>query len=163
MYNLYSNVSVGNIDTVFAGGIIGVAEGQKLNVTINDSASYSKVSGNGSLGNSAIGGIVGDSGLVNNLTINNAISAGSYKAQSSTRLGAVVGYINQTNSVNISGVWYTNTDKLYGDISSYVTKTINNNTAVTIDDLITNNYTNYFEHKSDWSKPELMAIKDFLC
>lgn len=161
MYNLYSNVSVGNIDTVFAGGIIGVAEGQKLNVTISDSASYSKVSGNGSLGDSAIGGIIGDSGLVNNLTINNAISAGSYKTQVATRLGAAVGYINQTNSVNISGVWYTNENKLYGKITSNGTETINNNTAVTLDDLIANNYANYFEHKSQWTQPEIDGYKRF--
>lgn len=161
MYNLYSNVSVGNIDTVFAGGIIGVVEGQKLNVTINDSASYSKVSGNGSLGDSAIGGIVGDGGLVNNLTINNAISAGSYKTQAATRLGAAVGYINQTNSVNISGVWYTNENKLYGKITSNGTETINNNTAITIDDLITNNYANYFEHKSQWTQPVIDGYKRF--
>lgn len=161
MNNLYSNVFVGNIDTVFSGGIIGVVEGQKLNATISDSASYSKVSGNGSSGNSAIGGIIGDASLINNLTINNAISAGSYKTQASTRLGAAVGYINQANSVNISGVWYTNENELYGETTSNGTETINNNTAVTIEDLITNNYVNYFEHKSEWSKPEINGYKRF--
>ncbi len=161
MYNLYSNVLVGNIDTVFAGGIIGVAEDQKLNITISDSASYSKVSGDGSRGNSAIGGIIGDGSLVNNLTINNAISAGSYKTQVTTRLGSAVGYIDQTNSVNITGVWYTNENKLYGEISSKGAETINNNTAVTMDDLITNNYANYFEHKSQWTQPEIDGYKRF--
>lgn len=161
MYNLYSNVFVGNIDTVFSGGIVGVVEGQKLNATISDAASYSKVSGNGSSGSSAIGGIIGSGGLMNNLTINNAISAGSYKTRASTRLGAAVGYINQVNSVNISGVWYTNENELYGEITSNGTETINNNTAVTIEDLITNNYANYFEHKSQWTQPEIDGYKRF--
>ena len=161
MHNLYSNVNVGSMDTTFAGGIIGYVGSEKLNATISDSASFSKVSGNGSNGDSSIGGIVGDSSLLNNFTINNAISAGSYQSRATSRLGVTVGRIYKNNSVNITGVWYINEIKLYGEITSNGTEKFNNNTAVTMDDLIANNYANYFEHKSDWSKPEIDGYKRF--
>lgn len=161
MYNLYSNVIVGNTDTSFAGGIVGVIESSNkvLSTTINDSVSFSKVSGNGSLGNSAIGGIAGLAGYQNSLTITNAISAGSYNTQASTRLGDAIGYVYDNNSLTMTGIWHTSINKLNGSLSSNDTQIINNNTTVTFDDVITHKYTNYFEHKSQWSQPEIDGIK----
>ena len=156
MYNLYSNVIVGNEDTLFAGGIIGVISGQKISATISDSASFSIVSSDG---RRTIGGIIGNAGLLNNLTINNAISAGSYNTEAA--IGAAVGDMDSGDSVNITGVYYINENDLIGTISSVVTQTINNNTAVSRDDIIDNDYTNYFEHKSEWTKPEIDGYKRF--
>ena len=160
MYNLYSNVIVGNTDTSFAGGIVGTIESgdSVLDTTISDTVSYSKVNGNGSTGSSAIGGIVGSAAYLNRFTVNNAIVAGSYNTQARTRLGDVAGYIHDNNSVNITGVWYT-LDKLHGSHTSNGTETINNNTRKSFADIIASNLTNYFGHSSDWSKPEINGFK----
>ncbi len=162
MYNLYSNTIVGDTDTSFVGGIIGVIESSNrvLSVTISDSVTFSKVKGNGSTGNSSIGGIVGNASYLNQISIYNIISAGSYKTQSNTRFGDAVGYGHHNNSITINNVFYVNS-KVKGILENNDYENVNNNTFITISNIINSNYTNNFNHSSYWTKPTIENIKRF--
>ena len=157
MYNLYSNAIVGNTDTTFAGGIVGVIEssGKVLNATISDSVSFSKVIGNGN----GLGGIVGVANYVNSFTVNNVISASTYQAQlNNPSIGDVVGYARNNNSVSIIGARYINENMLYGSLSLNNTQIVNSNTKISFNNITVYNYTNNFSNSSYWTKPVVDAI-----
>ena len=163
IYNIYSNTIVGDTNTSFAGGIIGVIEGKStskvLNTTISDSVSFSKVSGDGVKGSSAIGGIVGVVSSHNNITVNDVISAGSYKTKSTTKLGDIVGYAHNNNNINVRNTYYIN--KVKGTFENNTNENLSNNSYVTLQSIISSNYTNNFNNSSYWTKPTVNSFRRF--
>ena len=159
LYNLYSNVIVGNTSTDFSGGIVGAIEGDGnlLSIDFTDSISYSKVSGDGSKGSGSIGGLAGFIAYMGDVTINSIIGAGSYKVQSDTRLGDIVGSIHDNNTVTINNTYYL--DKIYGYSNNNGNMTLSDNYKKPLERILKYDYTNNFNDYSYWTKPVINGIK----
>ena len=160
-YNLYSNINVGSTSTLYSGGLIGSILGglKRINVTLDNSISFSKVSGDGSTNLSSVGGIIGMARNTYGVNINNILSAGRYDYLSDIRFGDIIGYADYNGSMNINRVYYLN--KIYGELSNNDSSTITNNTKTTLQNIININYTNNFGNPNYWTKPTIDGIKRF--
>lgn len=162
-YNLFNNATVGQSNANYVGGIMGLVEPDDMqnatprypdyNITLSDVVNLGSVYGNG-----ITGGIVSDFSSSIELNLKNIISVGKYKNSNSGVLGDVFGRLYDNKSLNMNNIYYSN--NLYGsDLQLGGQNNISNNTQVTFKDIITNNVINTFEHKDDWTYPEIDGIK----